>query len=221
MKKGFVVLSLLLIIATFIGGVIGVSLKEKQFIREAKAYLNQKYPIMMNLIDKPKYSFKSGTYSVIVSPEGMDYITFATYQSANKKGEYGDRFAYELWTYEANSELNKLIHEAKFQCDVTGEFSMTGGSHQSILYEGSMPKPYEEVKSYLGSGTSLHIKIDNSFNDNDVETLFYLLSLIKEQEIQFEWMSITFNGDKKQFYFDFDEIDSLVVSSDLKNLLMN
>lgn len=223
MKKGFVIsVFLLLIVATFIWLVINeISSKEKEFIREAKVYLDQKYPIKMNLINEPKYSFKTGTYSILVSPEGMEYITFSTYQSSNNKAEYSDRFSYALWTYEANSELNKLIIEAKFQCNVTGEFIMIGGSDQSILYEGSIPKPYEEVKSYLGPGTSLHINIDNSFNDNDVETLFYLLSLIKQQEFQFEWMSITFNEDKKHFQFDIDEINSLVVSSDLKNLLMN
>lgn len=219
MKKGYVIsVIFLLIVTTFIWT---ASSKEKQFIREVKAYLDQKYPIKMNLIDEPTFSFKLGTYSVLVSPEGMDYITFAAYQSAQKKEECGDEFSYELWTYEANSRLNQLIDKAKFQNAVTGRFSMTGGTDPPILYEGSMPKPYEEVKSYLGPGTSLHIWIDNSLNDNDVETLFSLLSSITQQKMQFEWMSITFNGDKEHFFFNFNEIDSLATSNDLKNLLMN
>lgn len=219
MKKGYVIsVILLLIVATFIWT---ASSKEKQFIREVKAYLDQKYPIKMNLIDEPTFSFKLGTYSVLVSPEGMDYITFAAYQSAHGKEKYGDEFPYELWTYEANSQLNQLIHESKFQYDVTGRFSMTGGTDPAILYEGSMPKPYEEVKTYLGPGTKIHIKIDSSLNDSDVETLFYLISLIMERELQFYRISITFNGDKEHFFFNFNEIDSLATSNDLKNLLMN
>lgn len=219
MKKGYVIsVILLLIVATFIWG---VSSKEKQFIREVKDYLDQKYPIKMNLIDEPTFSFELGNYSILASPEGMDYITFAAYQSAHKKGEYGDRFAYELWTYQANIQLNQLIHQAKFECDVTGRFSMIGGIDPAILYEGSMPKPYEEVKTYLGPGTKIHIKIDNSLNDSDIETLFYLLSLIMEKELQFARMSITFNGDKERFFFNFNEIDSLATSHDLRNLLMN
>lgn len=219
MKKGIIIsVILLLIVATFMWM---VSLKEKQFIREVQAYLDQKYPIKMNLIDEPTFSFELGNYSVLASPEGMDYIIFAAYQSANEKGEYGDRFSYEFWTYEANSELNQLIHKAKFQCDVTGRFSMIGGTDPAILYEGSMPKSYEEVKTYLGPGTKIHIKIDDSLNDSDIETLFYLLSLIMEKELQFARMSITFNGDKERFFFNFNEIDSLATSHDLKNLLMN
>ncbi|HWK24896.1 MAG TPA: hypothetical protein VNS08_17925 [Ureibacillus sp.] len=223
MKKSKVVLVFLfLVLFITIWMVIhGVSSKEEEFISEVNEYLDQKYPIKMKLINEPKYSLKSGTYSVSVSPEGMEYITFAAYQSSNNKEEYSDRFSYEYWTYEANNELKKIIKEANFQYEVTGKFIMIGGSSQSILYEGSMPKPYQEVKSYLGSGTSLHINIDNSFNDNDMETLYYFISLIKQQEFQFEWMSITFNGDKKNFRFNFDEINSLVISSDLKILMMN
>lgn len=124
MKKSYIVLVFLLVILSvyLYMSFKGTVWKEKEFIREVEAYLDQKYPIKMNLVTEPKYSFKSGTYSVLVSPEGMDYITFVTYQSASNKVEYADRFSYEFWTYEANNELKKVIDEANFQYNVTGVY---------------------------------------------------------------------------------------------------
>lgn len=63
----------------------------------------------------------------------------------------------------------------------------------------------------LVSGSALILlffcdKLDNSFNINDVETLFNLFSLIKQQGFQFEWLSVTFVEDNKSFYIDYDEI---------------
>lgn len=85
--KFYTILSLAIVAILLVWvNINGTPWTKKQFKLDVAKYLDGKYDQEIIFASEVSYSFKLGTYSILVRPKNMDHITFAVMQSqVNKK----------------------------------------------------------------------------------------------------------------------------------------